>query len=127
MWFSPSQQYKAPEEYIDAFGHHRYTFKSEKADMYSFGYILRFLLTGGEEPFVDEEEDKAYVKLFMKGIRLNVNQSIRESTHPFDIAVRAMMNKCLAEEPSDRPTSQEVAKYLHKALLKAGLTPTPTN
>ena len=123
MILSP-QQYKAPEEYLDAFGD--YTFKSEKADIYSFGYILRFLLTG-EEPFQDDEDDKRYVKLFMKGMRLNVNQSIRESTHPFDIAVRTMMNKCLAEEPSDRPTSQDVADYLHQALLKAGLTPTPTN
>jgi hypothetical protein len=117
--------YKAPEEYLDAIGN--YTFKSEKADIYSLGYVLRFLMTG-EEPFEDDyTDDEKWVKLFMGGKRLTVDQSTQEDTHPFDVVVGNMINKCLAEDPSERPTSQEVAEYLYIDLINAGLTPTPTN
>lgn len=81
-----------------------------------------------EEPFEDEyTDDEKWVQLFMGGKRLTVDRSAEENTHPFAVAVGSIVNKCLAEDPSDRPTSQEVAEYLYKALLDAGLTPTPTN
>jgi len=82
----------------------------------------------GEEPFEDDyTDDEKWVKLFMGGKRLTVDQSTQEDTHPFDVAVGTMINKCLAEDPSERPTSQEVAECLYKELLNAGLTPTATN
>jgi len=59
-----------------------------------------------------------------KGKKPFLKENVRKSKHPFDVAVRTIMDKCFELEPEKRPSSKEVRDYLHEALIKAGLNTT---
>jgi hypothetical protein len=111
-------RWQAPEQYEEE----EAVQMSEKADIFSMGYIFYFLLTR-KKPFHDTDSEKAH-ELAVKGRKPRLRQDVLNSTHPFDVAVRTIMDKCFAMKPEGRPTSKEVREYLKNELLKAGLNTT---
>ena len=97
----------------------------EKSDVFSLGYVLYFLLTGDQQWADDESRDAA--KWALKGIRPKIPEEAKESSHPFDVTVIQAIHSCLKQHPQDRPTAQEVADFLHEALINAGLSDAPLN
>jgi len=86
------------------------------------GYVFYFLLTK-KKPYHRNDGERAH-QMAWKGKKPFLKESVRNSKHPFDVAVRTIMDKCLELEPEKRPSSKEVRKYLHGALIKAGLNTT---
>ena len=111
-------RWQAPEQYEEE----EAVQTSEKADVFSMGYVLYFLLTK-RKPFHDIKGEKAHERAF-KGMKPRLQQDVLNSKHPFDVAVRTIMDKCFALKPEDRPTSKEVREYLKQELVKAGLNTT---
>lgn len=87
--------------------------RTEKADIYSMGYILNFLLTR-EKPFPDKngEEVQKYVT---KGGTWKVPLRFHNSTNLFDAAMTKAITDCLQFEPEERPSAQSVADSLRTA------------
>ena len=53
------------------------------------------------------------------------HETALESTHAFDVAVIKAIKWCLQQKSKDRPRAQEVADFLHNALVNAGLKDEP--
>lgn len=98
-------QWQAPEQFEAHYYH-----VSEKADMFSMGYVFYFLLTK-KKPFYDMDGDSAH-EMASKGRKPVLKDSILKSKHPFDVAVRTIMDRCFELEPEKRPSSKEVRDYL---------------
>jgi hypothetical protein len=87
------------------------------------GYVLYFLLTGDQQWHSDSSGLAA--KWAYRGKRPEIPQEALNSTHPFDYAVVRAIKWCLRQQPKDRPSAQEIADYLHNALVNAGLKDEP--
>lgn len=56
----------------------------------------------------------------MAGGRPQVTEeSILNSTHAFDTTLRTVVDKCLAFDPKDRPTAQQVADMIRQAIVNS--------
>lgn len=101
-------QNQAPEQFV------RSAPLSHKADVFSLGNVLYFLLSG-HEPFDHLNRIKAERQV-RKGLPLPLDESIRNSSHPFDMAVKQAILMCHIRDPSQRPDAQKVAAFLEHAL-----------
>lgn len=91
--------------------------RSERADTFSLGYILNFLLTG-MKPFPDNTGREVQDTVSNGTMWKITDPEIVNSTHPFDVSMRKAIEMCLKFEPSERPNAQQVADLLRKALVK---------
>jgi serine/threonine protein kinase len=86
---------------------------THKADVFSLGNVLYFLLTGNE-PFHELSNEKAEEEI-CKGTHLKIDASILSSAYPFDVSLRNAIEMCRVYDPEKRPNAQSVAAYLRKA------------
>jgi serine/threonine protein kinase len=100
-------QWQAPEQFTSDYP------RTEKADIFSLGYVLNFLLTQ-EKPF-PELSGKETMEHVMKGGIWKVPEKYRQSSHPFNVALSKAVEDCLKFIPEERPSAQHVAHFLRKA------------
>jgi serine/threonine protein kinase len=107
-------QWQAPEQFLKSAP------LTHKADVYSLGNILYFLLTGNK-PFHLLDPDKAEAKI-RKGERPIIDEPILNSTHPFHVILRKAIDVCLEFNPEQRPDARSVVAFLRKSLADYNLT-----
>ena len=104
-------QWQAPEQYNQTAP------LSEKADVYSLGNVLYFLLAA-DKPFPDMEPDEAF-RYIGNGEKLEIKDpAILNSTHPFHVHVMKAMEMCLEHDPAKRPDARNVREFLKPHLAK---------
>jgi serine/threonine protein kinase len=101
-------QWQAPEQFL------RSAALTHKADVFSLGNVLYFLLTGNK-PFHELNGEKAENEV-CKGTHLKIDESILKSRHPFDVSLQMAIDMCRVFDPEERPDAQSVAAFLRKAL-----------
>lgn len=104
--------FRSPEEY-------EYSPQTEKVDVYSFGNVLYYVLTG-KYAFENEKSTKAQ-KLVKEGARPHISSSIRKSTDPFDRAMIEAIEMCWIQDPKNRASAREVQKFVLSALQRLGV------
>ncbi|OHT13876.1 hypothetical protein TRFO_15901 [Tritrichomonas foetus] len=82
--------YMSPEQLNDEVHY------SNKIDVYAFGILLYFILTGGSLP-------KLSIAKIAQGQKISIPSTINDF-------YRNMMDKCLSYDPNDRPTFSELQK-----------------
>jgi len=102
-------QWHAPEQYTKDVP------LTEKADVYSLGAVLHFLLTK-MSPFPGKERWEVTEILSNGGVLKLEDHTVLNSTHPFDVTVRQVVKMCLAVDPAERPSAREVADIIGKGL-----------
>ena len=100
-------KFRAPEEYL-------YLGESEKIDVYSMGNIFYSLVTG-RWPFEDLKTKEAQ-RLIKKNQRPPIDDAIRESDDPLDVAMLTAIDRCWEQDPVDRASAREMEKFLETEL-----------
>jgi serine/threonine protein kinase len=104
LYFLQFEKNRSPEEYL-------YVEETEKVDIYSLGNIFYFLLVG-ERVFSELDNDDVY-DLVKKGERSPIPSKFTTmSEDPVHKAIIKAIEMCWIQDPEDRATSKEVAKYL---------------
>ena len=101
------KQWQAPEQFLESAP------LTHKADVYSLGNVLYFLLTG-RGPFYGMSSSKAE-KEIRKGHRPEIDASILNSTHPFHVSLRKAIDMCMVFDPEKRPDARSVVAFLRNA------------
>jgi serine/threonine protein kinase len=109
LYFLQFKKNRSPEEYL-------YVEETEKVDIYSLGNIFYFLLVG-ERVYSELHNDEVY-DLVKKGERAPIPSKFTTSDDPVYKAIIKAIEMCWIQDPEDRATSKEVAKYL-TAMSKA--------
>jgi hypothetical protein len=91
---------------------------TEKIDIYSFGNILNFILTG-KEPYkspkrLNHEEIKQHIK---DGIPSIIKDQYLESRDFGIQTLVELIHKCLQYNPDDRPTALQIEQVLSEVML----------
>jgi predicted Ser/Thr protein kinase len=89
-------RYMAPEQWLELGA-------SGATDVWALGVMLHELVSGGEHPFTAAETNEIAIAVCNEGPR-----PLRDAPP----AVRALVARCLARQPGDRPASREVAAAL---------------
>eukprot|EP00978_Attheya_sp_CCMP212_P016408 scaffold42990_cov56-Attheya_sp.AAC.5 len=97
---------RSPEEYL-------YVEETEKVDIYSLGNIFYFLLVG-ERVYSELHNEEVY-DLVKRGERAPIPSKFTTSDDPVYKAIIKAIKMCWIQDPEDRATSKEVAKYLTAA------------
>jgi hypothetical protein len=104
-------RYHAPEQYTKDVP------LTDKADVYALGAVLSFLLTK-RQPFQGKERWQVTKILSNGGVLKLTDPVILNSTHPFDVTVRQVVQMCLAMDPDERPSARDVADFIGKGLAE---------
>jgi len=102
-------RYEAPEQYT------RDAPLTEKADVYSLGTVLYFLLTRNS-PFQGKDRPEVTKILKNGGVLKLEDKRVLKSTHPFDVTVREVVKLLLNIDPQNRPSAREAADMIGKGL-----------
>ena len=102
-------KFRSPEEYL-------YLGESEKIDIYSMGNVFYSLLTG-KWPFEDRKTKEAQ-KLIKKNERPPIDQEIRDSDDPLDVALLKALERCWEQDPIERASAREIEQFLEAELAK---------
>lgn len=93
---------------------------SPKLDVYSFGVILMEILTGKEASLLDMQLSEALIPILQEENGLekigNLMDPMMEGNYPADLAflVLKLVDSCLKNDPSDRPTTDDIVQSLSR-------------
>jgi serine/threonine protein kinase len=102
------EHWQAPQQFFESAP------LTHKADVYSLGNVLFFLLTG-RTPFFSMSSSKAEEEI-RKGKHPEIDASILNSKHPFHVSLRKAIEMCMVFDPEERTDARSVAAFLRKAL-----------
>jgi hypothetical protein len=80
---------------------------SEKSDVYSFAITCWEIYTKGETPYPNCITNREAVEWIKQGLRMEISSS-------WPKIVKRIIDECWAQQPSQRPTFQEIHKRLEK-------------
>eukprot|EP00588_Corethron_pennatum_P029795 CAMPEP_0194317798 /NCGR_PEP_ID=MMETSP0171-20130528/14522_1 /TAXON_ID=218684 /ORGANISM="Corethron pennatum, Strain L29A3" /LENGTH=499 /DNA_ID=CAMNT_0039074519 /DNA_START=157 /DNA_END=1656 /DNA_ORIENTATION=+ len=114
-------KYRSPEECADD---HSLT---HKVDVYSFGHILFYLLTG-TQPYLNNKQKQLHKLIVSKQLVPSDGLvKYRNSTDPAVVAMMGAMAGCYTFDRDNRPEMAEIAAVLDQALLNiTAVTPERT-
>lgn len=104
-----TNQWRAPEDLAQLFGLQP-AFHMEKADIYSFGFVLSQIL------FRNEGGPKLEYKEFKRGYRPPIPPAVRKNENPAVQTLVTAIDACCALNPQERPTSTELVAFLSETL-----------
>ena len=107
---------RSPEEY-------RYDNLNEKIDVYSMGNIFYSLLM--DIKVFDKVPAKKVQKNVLGGLRPPLNDAIKQSSNPVDIALVHAMDMCFKQDPKERASAKYVSDYLQTELQNLGIEDSP--
>jgi hypothetical protein len=101
--------WRAPEDLAQMEGKSG-TFRVEMADMYTLGFMLFKILHPANVP------EKISFKDFKRGESPIISSRIRRNPNKAVQALITMIDACWAHVPEERPTADEVAKFLNESM-----------
>lgn len=123
-------RYRSPEEYSDC------AEQRDSIDVYSLGGVFYFLLSDGMKPWYYIKSFDSAVKEIQKGRQSSLPPAdayeeafgenfvayVKErSSHPAFLALKEVMEKCWAFNPTDRPSSLKVVEMLKAKIHELNL------
>ena len=100
-------KFRSPEEY-------NHTEQTSAIDVYSMGNIFYSLLTG-RWPFENRKTKEAQ-RLIKNNQRPPIDDAIRESDDPLDVAMLKAIERCWEQDPVERASAREIEKFLETEL-----------